>query len=735
MLSYFRSIVKRGFWIVLLAWVYIIANINALFGGHYTQDSYAFYLLGKSIMEGHGYISPAIRDFYLDPAGSLASRSYPPLFPVLVGITDFVLNESIAAGPVINFFICMFALYLWFLISKRISNCLFFIPFLLPILHSLLPPMSLWVDATVGRSAVLTWPLFLATIHLLSKSSLLTDNKISVAVGFFLGLLTLARFDTLMFCFALPAIIFFTTSISIKKTLLMYATLIVVMLPWGMRNFIIFGSFLASDNTITATSTLSGILQLNFYADGMPLIKDNPKLWITQRFSYLQHNAWFLYSLLTDLTRWIAVSTPAAALVKVVALLYIPGFIFSFIVRKEIYPLWIYFVVSLAWCVFTIACISLTSYGGDPRYLVVSMFAIIGGGSFFIAFIIQKTITLIFKKAAFQTSKTNSGTTIIIELTIFLVFVFFTINYYSKELFYNKADYFWQWTKHIEKTPVKKGELVAAKEAEIISFHTGWNTIYLPLNTPQFDSNYQAWLTRWKPSYLIVDLYDFNSSLTTYPRASVLTILDTVVLLKINLDETVLTEKDKADNAKNRHLWKQQILSKIPPRDAFFADIYSYKKGIATQGDGFVVQNTPDHQLAFANNRVVLLPNGEQRLIVEIVAERHYWHVKVLGGPISDQFSVLPDTFKTIDSGSPFFVTNETFARGVARQWAGFIIQNTAANQQRYKVGYTVQLPTGDKRTITKITNDAAMITVYLAGDPIDGFKVGTPDHFEVRPQ
>lgn len=564
--KYLEFIFKRGFWVVLLAWVFITYNIKILLGDGYSQDSYTFYFLGKNIIAGNGYYSPTIRDFYLDPTGQLLSRSYPPLFPLLVGITDFLLNKSIAAGRVINLFICIFSLYAWFTISKRISGYLFFIAFLIPIIFSILPSAPLWVDAAAGRSSPLTWLILLAVIHLLLKPSLLIDNKISIGVGIFLGLLTLTRFDTMMFCFAIPIIIYFSIKISLKKIMLMYAALTLTMLPWAIRNYIVFGSFIASSEAITAASTVPGIVPLQFFADGVPLGINNPDLWIQQRLSYLKQNIEFFYSLLSPMNQTVVTGFSTAILTKIVAFLYIPGFIYSFITKGKNYCLWIYFVTSLTWCVFNIISLSLTSYGYEARYYGVSLFLIMGGGSFVLVVIIKKILELSFKNETLPRIE-NVGIGIISrELILCFILFAFTIHFYSKEIFHNKHDDLWlPWSQLIKNTPVQKGELVATNSAELVSFYTGWNTIYLPLfyadgkgelpANPTFDENYQAWLKHWKPSYLLINSSDFKNPLASYPHATVLAILDKLVLLKINLDEASLTKQDESDDARLRRLW------------------------------------------------------------------------------------------------------------------------------------------------------------------------------------
>lgn len=749
MLNHLVSMFKRGFWVVILAWIFVIYKIRILFGDSYSADSYAFYFLGKNIIQNFSYSSPAIRDFYLDPAGPLLSRSYPPLFPLLLGITDFLFKKNIASGPILNLLLCMIALYSWFIFSKKISNYLFFIPFLIPIFFSFIPvDHPLWRDALAGRSTVLTLPLFFTVLHLLSTPTLLTNSKISIGVGICLGMLTLTRFDTILFCFALPTIIYLTTKIPIKKTLLMYAALILVMLPWAIRNHFVFGSFLASSEAITTASNLSGIVPLQFFEHGIPMGVDNPNIWIHLRLTYLKANIGYVYSLLTTINEIGIVGLLTTILIKSIVFLYIPGFIFSFLYRKENCALWVYFVVSLTWCFFNIICMSLTSYGGDSRYYVISCFSIIGGSSFFIAAMIQKIINLKFTP---QSAHSPHTSIMMGEIFFLLVLVYSTIHLHSKTIYYNQQDNFWSWGKHIDNTPVKKGELVAAVQAEKVAFYTGWNTIYLPNNLPRYIEsslydenpqawrNYRAWLKRWKPNYLIVRLFEYDHPLTQYPHATALTILDygldPVVLLKINLDETALTEQDKISNANVRDLWKQKMHAKIPDIESFYSDNASFKKGIALDWNGFIVPNTPENQSKFALQRVVLLPNGEQRVISEAWSESYTRYIRVHGGPISTEFSELPDRFKTID-GDPipaFFVTNETWLRGVARKWAGFFVQNNAQNQRLYKAGYTVQLPTGDERTIVEVTRDADIITVRLTGDPIDGFKVGTPEHFKVR--
>jgi hypothetical protein len=644
MLKHLLCLLKRGFWIVPLAWVLVIHYVHVHFGERYTSDSYGLYLLGKNIFEGNGYFSPAIRDFYLDPNGPWLSRSFPPLYPFLVGLTDFFLNQGMAAGQVANLFIGLFLLYVWFIICKRISGYLFFVPFFIPIIYSSIGAQSLWVDAIAARTNTITFFIMMLVLNLLSDVSSTTNNKTYGWAGACLGLLTLARFDSMVFCFALPVIMFCFTKVSFKQMLLMFSTMLLVMLPWAIRNMIVFHTPFASDNTISVMSTYPRIVQLCFFEDRIPLITDNPSMWLHQHLNYLKSNIGTLFS------------TLSIANGKIVSFLYMAGLVFAFIYRKDNYPKWIFFIISFTWIVLHLFTVSLTSYGIDPRYYIISNFLILGGFSIFIISIINKIINLKFSISETSRDPNPRFKTIGFELMTLVGIVLITIHIYAKDLYLNKNDRWWPWTQHIENMPVKKGALVASKEAELISFYTGWNTIYIPENAFTLDNNYLAWLKHWKPSYLIIKLFDFNNPLAQYPYASVVQVMEpfvdneSSVLLKINWDVAALTKQDALDDAKARAIWQQKTLALIPPADQFFAiNDNFYRNGIALQWAGFYVQNTPENQLKYVPNKFIVLPDGERRVILNVAFDRTFLRIQVMGDPFINKFSGPPDALHVVD--------------------------------------------------------------------------------------
>lgn len=94
---------------------------------------------------------------------------------------------------------------------------------------------------------------------------------------------------------------------------------------------------------------------------------------------------------------------------------------------------------------------------------------------------------------------------------------------------------------------------------------------------------------------------------------------------------------------------------------------------------------------------------------------------------INEEVLRTPGTFD--DS---FFLTDNNWTHGVARNWAGFFVPNIQKFVSEYKVGILVKFPGEVTREITRVDSNGLYLNVYLSGDPLDPEKVGLPTKFIV---
>lgn len=104
---------------------------------------------------------------------------------------------------------------------------------------------------------------------------------------------------------------------------------------------------------------------------------------------------------------------------------------------------------------------------------------------------------------------------------------------------------------------------------------------------------------------------------------------------------------------------------------------------------------------------------------------------KVDGAPAAK----VADTKKVDAVTTPdnvFFMTDNTWDKGIARAWAGFYVRNTPENTSQFYHGNTVVFKNGDKRTITGSSENGPYFDVRVTGDVLDSAKVGLPSTFKV---
>jgi|APLak6261659701_1056019.scaffolds.fasta_scaffold00341_4 peptidoglycan/LPS O-acetylase OafA/YrhL len=79
-----------------------------------------------------------------------------------------------------------------------------------------------------------------------------------------------------------------------------------------------------------------------------------------------------------------------------------------------------------------------------------------------------------------------------------------------------------------------------------------------------------------------------------------------------------------------------------------------------------------------------------------------------------------------------FFLTDDNWQRGIARNWTGFFVPNTKKFVDQFKTGKIVKFINGESREITQVTADGLYLNIYLNGIPLNPEKVGLPIDFTI---
>ena len=284
---------------VPFAWGFVVILISPRFGTEYSPDSFAYMILGNNIFSGFGFVSQAIRDFYATNSANFfnSSRSFPPLWPLVVGGLDKLTAKGITASLIANIFVLLLLFHVYFVLCKKILPRTYWVAFAL-LLYFLInndSPDSFVAEIVSGRSIPLALLFFLCVCLLLSNDELSRSKQ--VFLGMCLGGLYLVRFDSLIFS------IFVIIYVTIIKPLWLRTVLIsfiLLLLPWLLRNVFTFGQPLASDNFLTVFSTFQSITQIAWFDGDIPVWLKEPNLWAVQRVGNVLANTKIIGALLTQ---------------------------------------------------------------------------------------------------------------------------------------------------------------------------------------------------------------------------------------------------------------------------------------------------------------------------------------------------------------------------------------------------------------------------------------------------
>jgi hypothetical protein len=594
--------VRSCYWLVPLTWGMIIVYISPRFGSEYSPDSFAYYLIGTNFISGFGYVSQAIRDFYLQatPEFYQASRSFPPLMPIIVGIVDKVFSKGISSGLLVNIFALLAMFHAHFLFSRKVAGRYFWVAFLaLPFFVFNNDSRDSFVAEIVSGRSIPLAALFYTLILLIISSQKITRQK-SFSLGVLLGMLYLTRFDSLIFCLLLVGFIKLEKITNIRWVI--YGILISI-IPWLVRNTIVFGNPFASDNSITAFSTYPSIVQISWF-DNIPLLRDNPKLWATQRITYVIDNIKIVIGLFTPIGGFVTITLSTLGLL-------LPN------ISKSIKT---YIVIAWLWLLANIMAVSITPYH-DARYFSLSVF-VIGMSA------VLTVISLLLNRGGIELKMNDDaiiGNTLPqknqwILVAILLISSIGVVNYFVKSKIKagdtNSSAY--QCLYDGFKDEIHKNDLIAYRSAENLAYYSNWRTIYTPLNLAEPDKQFVSWKLKLNVSYAILPE---GSSIAKHPQ----------VTIKKKACGVLLVDLTKLSN------------------DDFYITDDNWLIGIARRWAGFFVPNTKVFVDQYKIGNLVKFDDGEIRTITRVEPSDRYLQISVNGAPLNAGKVGSPDKFSVIN--------------------------------------------------------------------------------------
>jgi|GEM_PF-1020642 len=471
-MNLFKIYFQSKYWIIPLLWIVTVVVNSRYFGSSYSPDSYSYYMLGENLFSGNGYTERAIRELNEDHGSS--SIAFPPLFPILAGLTNLILNTKIASGFIINLFVLYGIFHIIYLLAKKISPRFFYIPLVLSFVF-ISKNLQFLEEIISGRSIPLSFLILLAIIYV----SAFYEDKHSI-IGILLGSLYLTRFDTILFCFSFPLFVCIIKKENYKKSLYTYLSFFLIISPWLIRNYYEFGKLFVSGSQINVFSITVELAQLSYFKTGVPLFNMDPQLWLEQR----------IYSLVESLKAVYSYLAPYNCGAVVL-------FIFTLSLRKkDNRELFIFSRISLLYVFLNIITVSLAKHHFEHRYFSPSVFLIILSSIFFL--VSQKKNLIEFKK---DIPNIGLGSMII---SIILCFIVFAIEY--KDIVRDKNSTVFLDTVKKFSSFISSSDLVGVDIVnDNFAYYSKNNYVLFPFNVSSFkDDNLIAWKNHFKVNYVIV---------------------------------------------------------------------------------------------------------------------------------------------------------------------------------------------------------------------------------------
>ncbi|MBY0425979.1 MAG: hypothetical protein K2Q22_10115 [Cytophagales bacterium] len=456
--------------------------------GNFSADSYGYILLGKSIFKDFSYSANVVIDYYSFQELPQPSRRFPPLYPIFVGLVDYITSLGVYSGVILNFLIILFS----FVAIQHLATSLNIKKLVLTISLAafLLTDIDFVGEVIGGKSIPLSFLLLLIQLNIIFNSKL-SNIKSIIYIGIISGLMFLNRYDTLFYVFFIPFSTFLFNpknwSQNLVKTATYYSVFILCFSPWGIRNLELYGQFITSDNKLSAISTYGNGTQLCFWANGLPatLFEDFPT-WLSQRTTYF-----FL-----NLTRFFLLKS----------LFLLP---FILIVKKRFNKLsenqLLFLFIYGLYTIFNLAAISLTPFA-DTRYYSIAYF------------MAALTGCIVYSNSSDLIQWNSTGKILFIAFTLnTILFISYFLTNYKQHIWGKSENLNEKILQFVNANRLDKSTtLISCLFAEELNYKTNLHTIYPPRNRDSYlyNQDYEAWIKFWKIDLLVVD----NRYLNLFPK-------------------------------------------------------------------------------------------------------------------------------------------------------------------------------------------------------------------------
>lgn len=234
----------------------------------FSPDSWSYFELAKSY-DDNFYKITTWRQYQFDNGYGV---SFPPLWPLLLWLTDSLLNTGIYSGFILNIFIAIATLFMLLYIAKDEFGQL------LPgaVIFSILMLTPFYQNELVAaRSIPFAILLILLLVPLSCKDSV--GSLTMFIIGIVSGMIVLTRFD-----FLLPGI-FLGISLLFrfqdKRIIFYFLAFFLAISPWCYYSLSTFGKIFVSDNSRTVLATIPTFVT-DYYPGTLPTVFNNPMAWL-----------------------------------------------------------------------------------------------------------------------------------------------------------------------------------------------------------------------------------------------------------------------------------------------------------------------------------------------------------------------------------------------------------------------------------------------------------------------